>query len=856
MRLSDHHRLWSIGENRCLHTFNHHTSSVWALHSTHPNLERFYSGSRDGHLCVVDVEQCGDMSEGECVVLAREGDSDRPGDYESKTGDEAIRSIVAMDDEYVWAATSSSDVHRWRDVGRRVCRMDPDLDLDDPVYIAPDESQPLVNQPEIEPQPIIDNSPMRNRRFEGGESLNRIDSQDSRQVAFAPSSVTGPASPTAANSGIPSSIRGRLNHAHTSSIMSEASVLPPDETRNGIPYESLVCLGLPDSPYHFGFSGATHSQLSINSANRARSPEDSPEAPFNEPRRGDARRAFEDRDVASEAKPLREKPDAVIDGSPGLIRSLILNDRLHVLTLDTHGEVAIWHLIRGECLGRFSQNDVAEALELERGVEDAHMEIKLHPHEVLELVQRRIEGKNAVLPWCQVDTKVGQITVHLEGDRVFAAEILAEELGIDERTLPKDINSINIGKVALSSLFRGLIKAEEAEVQSVASSSPQSHPSSLPSVSRSPVQPMSIAIPAGAPRHRARAMSSASSSGLTPAINIAGLATPAAVPAVRPTESASTPFGQSAPAASGWLAAKREGFGQSPTTPLSASLAKENKDYFSLGRQASSGGGDSGPKSPAPVTSPPPKTKKTWFGKKKAAEPMAPLAEERKEPLEAGPQLSDRDRSQLMFLDQLRSKQFHPPGQETPLLPLPASTNVIVSEQAHADGAYMVTYRSQVGGTERDLEPLEMNSPYWLLDFLFTNSIPDRVVPKIPVILLPEGLSVASGKGLKVQASRTARVRGVIEHLAGILAKEEETAPGSVPRGLGALVRDRSTSNASNMSGIPRPRPEELMELVCGEHVAQPEMKVGSLKQFYWRGGPDMVLHYRPRSVAVPGSAN
>lgn len=844
--LSDLRRLWSIGENRCLHTFNHHTSSVWALHSTHPNLERFYSGSRDGYLCAVDVEQCGDMSEGECVVLAREGDIDRPGDYESKTGDEAIRSIVAMDDEYVWTATSSSDVHRWRDVGRRVCRMDEDLDLDDPVYIAPDESQPLVNQPEVEPQPIIDNSPMRNRRFEGGESLNRVDSQDSRQVAFAPASVTA-ASPTAP-SGIPSSIHGRLNHGHTSSIMSEASVLPPDETRNGIPYESLVCLGLPDSPYHFGFSGATHSQASINSANRARSPDDSPEAPFNEPRRGDARRAFEDRDVASEALPLRREADATIDGSPGLIRSLILNDRLHVLTLDTHGEVAIWHLIRGECLGRFSQADVAEALELERGVEDARMEIKLHPHEVLELVQRRIEGKNAVLPWCQVDTKVGQITVHLEGDRVFAAEILAEEMGVDERSLPKDINSINIGKVALSSLFRGLIKAEEAEVHSIASSSPQSHPSSLPSVSRSPVQPMSIAIPAGAPRHRARAMSSASSTGLTPAINIAGLATPAAVPAVRPEPT--TPFGQSAPAASGWLAAKREGFGASPTTPISGSLAKssENKDYFSLGRQASSGGGE--PKSPAAVTSPPPKTKKTWFGKKKAAEPMAPLAEERKE-VDSGPQLSDRDRAQLMFLDQLRSKQFHPPGPETPFLPLPASTNVIVSEQAHADGAYMVTYRSQVGGTERDLEPLEMNSPYWLLDFLFTNSIPDRVIPKIPIILLPEGLSVSSGRGLKVQASRTARVRGVIEHLAGILAKEEEQAPGTVPRALGALVRDRSSSTASNMSGIARPRPEELMELVCGEHVALPEMKVGALKQFYWRGGPDMVLHYRPRGVPL-----
>lgn len=784
------------------------------------------------------------MSEGECVVLAREGDSDRPAGYESKTGDEAIRSIVAMDDEYVWAATSSSDVRRWRDVGRRVLRLDHDmdLDLDDPAYVNHgDEAQPILNM--AEPQPIIDNSPLRDRRFEGGQSLVRADSQDSRTVAFAPGSINGPTSPTPA-SALSASARGR------EAGPANAGVSETDERRNGIPYESLVCLGLPDSPYHFGFSGAAHSQLSLNSANRTRPAEDSPEAPFGEPRRGDARRAFEDRDVTSEAEPLRKRADAVIDGCPGLIRSLVLNDRLHVLTLDTQGEVAIWHLIRGECLGHFSQKDVAEALELERGVEDARMEIKLHPHEVLELVQRRIEGKNAVLPWCQVDTKVGQITVHLEGDRVFAAEILAEELGVDERTLPQDINSINIGKVALSNLFRGLIKAEETEVLSVASSSPQTAASSLPSVHRSP-GPLSTAVPQGAPRHRARAMSSASmggANGLTPSINIAGLATPAATPAVRPMDA---PFGQSAPAASGWLAARREGFGQSPTTPLSTSMAKAgDKDYFSLARKEPSNGGNDPPKSPAAVTSPTPKTKKTWFGKKKPAEPMAPLAEEKKE-VETGPQMSDRDRSQLAFLDALRAKPFHPPGSETPTLPLPASTNVIISEQAHADGAYMVTYRSQVGGTERDIEPLEMNSPFWLLEFLFTNAIPDRVIAKIPIILLPEGLTVSSGKGLKVQASRTARVRGVIEHLSGILAKEEDSAPGSVPRGLGSVFRDRSVSNASNMSGISRPKPEDIIELVCGEHVALPDMKVGSLKQFYWRGGPDLVLHYRPKGMAT-----
>jgi WD repeat-containing protein 48 len=85
---------------------------------------------------------------------------------------------------------------------------------------------------------------------------------------------------------------------------------------------------------------------------------------------------------------------------------------------------------------------------------------------------------------------------------------------------------------------------------------------------------------------------------------------------------------------------------------------------------------------------------------------------------------------------------------EVPPVALPPATAVIISEQSQADGAYFVTYRSQVSSTERDMEPLEMNSPFWLLDFLFTDSTPEeRRVPKIPLILLPAGESVGSGKG-------------------------------------------------------------------------------------------------------------
>ncbi|KAI9438927.1 hypothetical protein H4582DRAFT_103392 [Lactarius indigo] len=49
-------KLWSLTSQRCLHTFTHHTDSVWALHSSHPSLEIFYSGDKSGYVAKIDVE--------------------------------------------------------------------------------------------------------------------------------------------------------------------------------------------------------------------------------------------------------------------------------------------------------------------------------------------------------------------------------------------------------------------------------------------------------------------------------------------------------------------------------------------------------------------------------------------------------------------------------------------------------------------------------------------------------------------------------------------------------------------------------------------------------------------------------
>lgn len=105
-------RLWSVGEQRCLHTFAHHNTSVWALHSNDAQLRTFYSGDRDGWLCRVDWDPATEIRDARCAVLAQE-----PLHKEMPEIGSAIQTIAALDGRYVWTSCSSSaSISRWDDV--------------------------------------------------------------------------------------------------------------------------------------------------------------------------------------------------------------------------------------------------------------------------------------------------------------------------------------------------------------------------------------------------------------------------------------------------------------------------------------------------------------------------------------------------------------------------------------------------------------------------------------------------------------------------------------------------------------------------------------------------------------------
>jgi WD repeat-containing protein 48 len=351
------------------------------LFSSHPSFEVFYSGDRSGLVCRTDVERCADVSEGECIVLCQD-----KGEQNLATS-EGVSKIISFDDSFVWTATGSSSIKRWRAPQRRSVRVPGSYSVQDGARSPHSPSNPRTSV-----------SPSIVESFRSGASLHRRDRD-----------------------------------------------IDTGDSLNGIPYASLVhltSLNDPFAPFSTTARGGDadvatlYSAASIMSVPRqARSPSQPAFSPgVDSPGLGPvntARAEFEEREVATEASPLLDEPDAVITGDTGLVRSIILNDRIHALTIDAHGDVAVWDIVRGVALGRYSRGDIAAASQ--KGSvsgKSGGSERERSPREALETVRELVEGEAFVLQWCSVDTKTGMLTVNLN-DKCLESELYADEAGYE-----------------------------------------------------------------------------------------------------------------------------------------------------------------------------------------------------------------------------------------------------------------------------------------------------------------------------------------------------------------------------------------------------------------------------------------
>lgn len=94
-------KVWSMSQGRCMYTLTMHNDSVWSLFSDHPRLSVFYSSDRSGLIAKTDTRGCTEIDEGLSVAVCQEH--------------EGVSKVVCAGD-YIWTATSSASINRWKDI--------------------------------------------------------------------------------------------------------------------------------------------------------------------------------------------------------------------------------------------------------------------------------------------------------------------------------------------------------------------------------------------------------------------------------------------------------------------------------------------------------------------------------------------------------------------------------------------------------------------------------------------------------------------------------------------------------------------------------------------------------------------
>ncbi|GAA6023731.1 hypothetical protein JCM10207_000238 [Rhodosporidiobolus poonsookiae] len=897
-------KLWSLSAQKALHTFAHHASSVWSLFSQHPSLEIFYSGDRAGNLCKVDLEGTGDPAEGECIVLARDG----PDDGESKSGQEGITQLVAQDDSWIWTASGSSSVKRWKDVPSKARRAGAILRRakENGELVLPEEKavdSPVSSPPtDSSPNPASPSSVDRDRPVPFSVSFLENLTTPLGRTSSSPTPRSGAYAPHLASSGRPSSLRTprlSVTSQHRVPLEQLAAVPSNPTTLLDIPYDSLVPLTNPEDAYlapafHRYRDPDAATIYSTVSGTSAPGPSAGPlhrphlvaasSSSFRRPRSildasHDAtnidQREYLDRESAAEATPLRSDPDDVIEGGYGLMRCELLNDRQHALTQDVDGEVALWDIIRGACLGVFSPSELQDGLAKRRPSDAAAASLVSgvgsfgswgsDPDvDLLEYVRERIEGEVSIATWCKCDTRTGALAVHLEQARVFDAEAYIDECGLGPpEDYPAD-HRILLGKWVLRQLFDGFVEAEMA-LRVPEAGLP---PSALFGTSNAPSQ-ISLAGLSTPSSPRARGPR-------TPGMTIA-LATPAMKKAVLPdlpalSLSTSPRIGHTelAPIPQSPLGttpfATQDG-GKTPT------MERPEGDYFSLRpttteaptsasiASPSFASKDFGNASPAPtpgLTTPLPTPGGTGTlmgrlrllgkGSKKSTAAEAPALTT---PVVETVQEDGRtieEQQQQFILDTVFSQPLAPcPLVDAPRIRYDPDMAVIISEEL--GDAWSVKYRGLVGTSYEDRAVLEQNAPLWLLDFLLGNRTFVKDPVKVSFVLQPwkvedgHTLPELPNSNARLTANRSLRIRKVCSYVADKLDLRRPSRAPSIMDG--ASTHSAHSSPAVGHTLYGDFNPEKELEILVNGQVLPINVTLATVRHCMWKGGGDVVLQYR-----------
>ncbi|KAL1855430.1 hypothetical protein Plec18170_004149 [Paecilomyces lecythidis] len=540
--------------------------------------------------------------------------------------------------------------------------------------------------------------------------------------------------------------------------------------------------------------------------------------------------------------PIQTLPEETIEGQHGLIKYLMLNDRKRTLTQDTAGEVVLWDLLRCIPIRSFGK----------RHIDD---------------VADEVNTVESVAHWCTLDIRTGRLSVILELNRCFDAEVYADEADIPDSPDFKEDQRINLGKWVLRWLFAPLVE-EEIKRDDLYRESAVAKVDGLRTPGRT-TPPRSIGLPSidtqAASSYMKSESSMSGSNGLqrppaTPGLSI-GLATPKVGSTSQSTSNAHNST----------LPPTDEGSGptQQDSDATRRSLSERSSDYFSAnplssGADADKAGSPEDPNLTALPQSPVDekderKKSGSLFGKKfrmdfprkltrTSTDVRPPVQEEKNEESDKSSVkeekvfennlggIVERIRSEYdAFLaanpgQTLNTSIAPSPESETPALVIPPTTAILIQEESGDSAVAADLYRGSVGTVGKEVDRLEKSIPLWLGELLLKNLTPAKDIVKIaftlkpyddllPHVVKPDPTNTNSSR---LNANRMLRAKKIL-----------------------AYIAERIESPSPEAQQEDAMKPEEYLELYCQNTLIPHNMTLATIRTHIWRSSGDMVLVYK-----------
>ncbi|KAJ3283842.1 hypothetical protein HDU79_008734 [Rhizoclosmatium sp. JEL0117] len=381
-------KLWSLAHpQRCMVTYTQFEESVWCLYSNHPDLDTFWAGGKEGLVTKMSRRRVGGGDVGE---RSGTGGVNGGGTGERKKGgrledelvdcvaicreDGPVHKIVAVDDMFVWTATNKSSINRWRDIPFRQAIVVPNRNT------IPEEPGDRIYIP-------ADSIIQQQRAVLGGGRGN----------PFRKDSTLSHHHQTVNTTNGRQEIAG--SYTMDDSLSRSASILSKD-----------------------GFSLSNAANLSFSVAGGVLN------SSFN-----DLDNEGDDEEEEAKVIPVWNTPDHTIEGSAGIVKYMLMNNRMHVVTEDSSGLVSLWDIVL--CV---KLKDFERPPKLEDGVD------------FFKKCCDEVNTFEWIANWCTIDTKNGVLTVHLDESKFYEAEVYYESVG---QVPPMEDQRVNIGRWVLSYLF-------------------------------------------------------------------------------------------------------------------------------------------------------------------------------------------------------------------------------------------------------------------------------------------------------------------------------------------------------------------------------------------------------------------